>query len=453
MRSLMILLSALALAGLCAVAATPAVASSLAWRECVKSEGGMYEEEHCSKGAAKGSYEWTEETKEMTTSGKVKLIDSKVEGETASSLECEEEGSGTIRGKGEGSETEVKYSKCEVVKGPCEKGTAKVVALSLPWSTQLEEGKETIRYGIKSPGYKVECDIAKSLKVEVECHGATSAVATNNEAGTVTVEFETESKKQECKPGNAESGEIKGALTIKGKGGVVSVGGPEPEWSITGVAAPFLGKETISIKSVTNTSELFVNSQLEVECKSNAFTGIGRLFGGSRGILLEEMKFENCTVPRPVRAGMEKCRVTSGKFTTTDQLGGPFWSAPTGEASNLGFFPLFGPTTPWAEIAVTNEPGLTCGVSGTYKVLGEYQGEIINSTTAAATKVYQMKCPTPISNFWVARGTSRREYMLPEPLKIGLTSATLEAGKFCNEYQFSLAGVHAGSTFSVRAGR
>lgn len=454
MRSLIILLSALALAVLCAVAATPAVASSLAWRECVKSEGGMFEEEHCSKGAAKGSYEWTEETKEITTSGKVKLTDAKVEGETSSELGCEEEGSGTIRGKGEGSETEVKYSKCEVLKGPCEKATAKVSALSLPWSTQLEEGKEVIRYGIKSPGYKIECDVEKKLKVEVECHGVTSAVATNNEAGgTVAAEFETESKKQECKPGNAESGEIKGTVTIKGKGGAVGAGSSEPEWSITGVAAPFLSKETISIKSVANTAERFVNPQIEVECKTNAFTGVGRLFGGSRGILLEEMKFENCTVPVPVRAGIEKCRVTTGKFTTIDQLGGLYWTASTGTTANLGFFPWLGATTPWTEIVVTNEPGLVCGVSGTYKVLGEYQGEIINSAAAEVTKRYQMKCPTPISNYWVAGISTRRERMLTEPLKIGLTSTTLEAGKFCNEYEFTLAGVHAGSTFRVIGGR
>lgn len=452
MRSLIILLSALALAGLCAVAATPAVASSLAWRECIKSEGGMFEEEHCSKGSAKGSYEWTEETKEMTTSGKVQLTDAKVEGETSSELECDEEGSGTIRGKGEGSETEVKYSKCEVLKGPCEKATAKVSALSLPWSTQLEEGKEVIRYAIKSPGYKIECDVAKKLKVEVECHGITSAVAANDEVGgTVAAEFEAESKKQECKPGNAESGEIKGTVMIKGKGGAVGVGSSEPEWSITGVAAPFLSKETISIKSVTNTNERFVNSQLEVECKTNKST-LGQLFGGSRGMFLNEMKFENCTVPMPVRAGIEKCRVTTGKFTTTDQLAGLFWNASTGEVSNLGFFPLFGATTPWTEFAVTNEPGLVCGVSGTYKVLGEYQGEIINSTAAEVTKRFQTKCPTPISNFWLAGISTRRERMLPEPLKIGLSGA-LEAGKFCNEYEFSLAGVHTGSTFRVVGGR
>jgi hypothetical protein len=452
MRAIAKSLYMLVLACLCllAAAATPALATLRPeWQECAKGAVGMFEDEKCTKSSTEGTYEWGEETKsEVTSSGKVELVDLKAEGaEKPSELECEVSTTGTIGNDGEGSESEVKFTKCEVVKGPCEKGTAKVTAINLPWATQLEEEEEkekeetvkirdNILAGSKAPGFKVECDVAKVLKVDDECVGATSTSTTNNEsAGTVKKEFDSISKKGECKLGGANSGEIKGSLTTKGKMAIQDTM-PTPRWMIAGTR--FDGEETISLRPVTGTNEKFINARIEVECKTTT-TGIGSIFAG-RAMELRSVKFANCTVPSP--AG---CSVTGGTITPSRQLAQLRWSAATGEAASISFFNPAAPT-PIAEFVVA---GGGCTVAGTYKLVGEYVGELIISTTEESTKQFQMKCPTPIGSYWF--GAQRRDQIeLREPLKLGLAGA-LEAAKFCDEYEFSLAGTRAGSNFSARA--
>ena len=169
--------------------------------------------------------------------------------------------------------------------------------------------------------------------------------------------------------------------------------------------SPVRGRGTISLIPVTGTSEKFVNAQLEVECKTTT-TAVGSIFGGS-GMELRTVKFANCTVPSP--AG---CSVTGGTITPRRQLAILRWSADTGEAASLSFIRPDAPT-PIVELAVG---GGGCTVAGTYKMVGEYVGEIIISATEQSTKQFLMKCPTPIGSYWF--GAQRRTQIeLREPLK------------------------------------
>lgn len=203
--------SALALAFVILVAAVFAAANAHAY------EGPMW---------ALGEEDVAESTNVKSPSSVNTFEDSKTSG-GAAKVECHVTTEGKVNTSGKGEVTAFTASECLSVK-VCA-GTITVLAVHLPWHTQLEEVEEKVRAIISSsgegqPGYLLTCTISELL-VEDECTGETTAAAENTSTDTKVV-FDSKSAHLKCSVGGVEAGVITGTESMEAAGAVLNVGGP-----------------------------------------------------------------------------------------------------------------------------------------------------------------------------------------------------------------------------------
>jgi hypothetical protein len=226
MRYLKIALGLALVAGLMAVVASPAMAAQPKWVYCNPVSSGKWTNSTCTvSGSGKFETASLTETVETTSSGTLKLEDSKATG-GATEITCAGTNLGTAGANGTDSITAITATECNFVSGKngsCE-ATAKrtAVARNLPWATKLEEGKEKeVRDAVtslvsgKSPGWAVECTVGGVLKVTDVCEGNNTTSATANRAeGTVETAFDkiSEEAPATCTVGGAGSGFVRGTV-------------------------------------------------------------------------------------------------------------------------------------------------------------------------------------------------------------------------------------------------
>jgi hypothetical protein len=224
-------------AGLMAVAASPAMATAR-WVTCVKGSG-PFSTNQCT---TTGSGGW--ETKELagtstvTSSGELELEDAKATG-GATGIICKGSGTGWVAnlstGNGEDGVTKITATSCKFLSGKvgaCEESkgvTAK--ARNLPWGTKLvENGKKEVRDEIVSgakkeegegePGWSVECTVGGILKITDTCEHSGNTVSThaNRSTGELEESFDEITKAEtmaKCSVGGAEAGLVRGTLANK----------------------------------------------------------------------------------------------------------------------------------------------------------------------------------------------------------------------------------------------
>jgi hypothetical protein len=228
---------------LMAVLATPALAGQAVWTACQEyPEQGQWENNLCSKGSEGGNWETEEvaETEENTSSASaLELTDTKATGGSAT-IKCAGTDVGWID-ENFGGISQINTTKCTRISGECEaEKEVKATPIDLPWYTELREEtggevRDRFQAGGKGPGYKIECEVGKILKIADECFGTFTTKMQNNRAsGAVETEFDSKSGKTECTLGGKEAGEIKGVDTIKRRppGGLMV--GPRPPVDRTG---------------------------------------------------------------------------------------------------------------------------------------------------------------------------------------------------------------------------
>lgn len=238
MKYLRINVCLVAVAGLMAFTAAPAMGAHAGWVSCQENpEVGQWENGLCSKVKANGNWETQAvvETKEVTSSAQgLELTDTKATG-GASTIKCSETDVGWIGIAGADGVSTVTTTKCERVSGACEAGkpvTAK--AIDLPWDTELKEEsggelRDVFQAGGKGPGYTVECTVGGIFKLNDECSGKMSTKMANNQTnGAVEAIFDAKTEKDECSVGGAGAGEITGTDIIKQRGGNALRAAPLP---------------------------------------------------------------------------------------------------------------------------------------------------------------------------------------------------------------------------------
>jgi hypothetical protein len=217
-----------------AVAATPALATAPVWQGCMSLEGGHFENEGCTKEKAGSKFEWLEITKAANglLNGSLELEDSKTSF-GAVRLSCSVKANGVVGPYSEGKIEKAALEECKVVKGTC--GSPKVVAIHLPWNTELkEETGGEIRDGIKNsgmglPGYAMTCVVI--IKITDTCEGETTTKIENILTESLAeAKFEGKSEKAKCTQSGAVTGTVEGNLKIKpneaGTGGLRAAKGP-----------------------------------------------------------------------------------------------------------------------------------------------------------------------------------------------------------------------------------
>jgi hypothetical protein len=112
-------------------------------------------------------------------------------------VECEDSGEGSVDPGVGDEETKWTTSKCAPVSGgKCEAGRAEVIAMDLPWHSELVFSEGTSRDvmtsgGKGTPGYTIKCIIGGIFKVASECTG-TIETAMTNVTGGVDATFDGE---------------------------------------------------------------------------------------------------------------------------------------------------------------------------------------------------------------------------------------------------------------------
>jgi hypothetical protein len=191
-------------AGLMAVAASPALAvKPPRWVTCLQVTGGHWKDANCeSPGVGNWDTREITETQEITTSGRLELTDSAAPG-GKTVVVCEGTDQGTVGAEGQGSTTRVTVtiSSCKFVNkahGGCEesKPIVEVKAVNLPWSTHLEERENTETKKIelrsllrslsgKPPGWAVTCETFLG-PVTDECTGGSSTAVESARSNLLT---------------------------------------------------------------------------------------------------------------------------------------------------------------------------------------------------------------------------------------------------------------------------
>ncbi len=234
MKHLKISVGLVAVCGLIAVVAPPALASQPKWAGCEESSSGKWTNGLCTT-AGSGKWETREitETLETTASGHLELEDSKATG-GATAVKCAGSSLGTIGSGGSGGIAKITLTSCNFAEGKhgvCEESKSVTVrAINLPWGTKLEEveNKTTKENEIRSqitslvsgkePGWTAECTVSGVMKITDTCEGVDSMrVRANRAEGTLEGEAEEVSaeKPATCSIGGAKSGFIRGGQTEK----------------------------------------------------------------------------------------------------------------------------------------------------------------------------------------------------------------------------------------------
>jgi hypothetical protein len=454
---LMLVILGLVVATCFGAAATSALASP-EWVNCVKLEGGGFENSSCLKEKSKGGWEWQEvtSTEKIKFKGTLGLKDTKTLAGTAEVI-CSTEGIGAAGPEKFGRITEVKTSaaQCSAIK-ICENVEA-AEARNLPWQTELYETEEAIPQklmgtGSGEPGWKITCKTPIG-KITDECTLEPEKAESLEDINTESVVLAKlqHSRKSKCTEGGAESGELNGKMRLEGSNGGIAVQTVYPTWfvNVGGQLGRLVGSETTLVRSVLGKKLQIKSNAIEVECEKTT-TGSGSITFKNQ-IEVANMTLEKCTVPFPEQAGFEKCKVEGEKIPLNRQSGHAAWKEATGEGAVLYFSHnsgVMGGVT--AEFKVEKEGALECSVSGTYKMTGEFIAELKNSTTEETHKKYLLPCPTPITNEWLGAAPNRSRYTFLFPLKLDKGAAT-EAAKFCGENEFTLNGPLNGNAFRTMA--
>ncbi len=192
----------------------------------------------CAFAAAKAhAYEgplWTlgeSDVSEITTAKSASSVNTFEDSKTlggAAKVECKVTTEDKANTSGKGEITAFTASECLSVK-VCT-GTVTVLAVHLPWHTQLEEVEGKIRALVSSggsgqPGVLVECTVL-GLTIKDECTGETTAAAENTSGGTNLV-FDAKSAHLNCSVGGAGTGVVTGTESEEVAGGLkLNVGIP-----------------------------------------------------------------------------------------------------------------------------------------------------------------------------------------------------------------------------------
>ena len=151
-------------------------------------------------------------------------------------VECSDKVEGTVGTGGAGEVTKVTTSGCTgIVEGEKCSNVGElaltIVALNLPWRTELVSSGGALHYvlvsgGKGTPGLEVHCKVA-GIKTVDTCTGNLGATTSNGESGVTTALITTE--KLSCSQAKkAETGSASGSGSIVAKGGTLSVANEEP---------------------------------------------------------------------------------------------------------------------------------------------------------------------------------------------------------------------------------
>jgi hypothetical protein len=218
-------------AGLMAVAASPALALGPRWVTCLRVTVGHWKDANCeSPGVGNWDTREITETQETTSSGTLELEDTKATG-GAVAVSCEGTNQGTVGAEGQDSITRITTTKCSFVKakaGACnENKPVRAEAVNLPWSTHLEERKNTSTGTIelrdlirslttKPPGWKVTCTNILGGETTDECTGGTSTAvesARHNLLTNFIFDKISEQEPANCGLGGTGTGRVTGTVS------------------------------------------------------------------------------------------------------------------------------------------------------------------------------------------------------------------------------------------------
>ena len=294
MKYLKITLGLALVAGLMAMAASPATAAAK-WVHCVKVEAGkgQWNNSNCSEADKSNEYETKAitETSEVTSSGELELEDTAA----GVALKCAGSNRGWVANLttgGEGGVIEISATSCKTEKGTCENPLAE--ARNLPWGSKLVESGAEVRDELVSgpktqegkgePGWAVRCTVGGIIKVTDRCEksGTTQNVKNNRATGATEFTFDKKTGSVICSVDGGATGRVEGTVTGKlraltalwvpykeeeGTRGpkwvhcVKKAGGPWQD-SNCSVAGPPDEYET---KAITETSEVTSSGELELE--------------------------------------------------------------------------------------------------------------------------------------------------------------------------------------------
>jgi hypothetical protein len=250
MKHLKMAFGLVVLAGLMAIAASPAMALSPRWVTCVKKASSGFKNSLCTEaGAGEWATQEISETVEVTSSSPtgLELEDSKATG-GATVIKCVGSGIGTVGKEGQDSVRKIEATNCEFVKaGSCETSVKPIAhAVNLPWSTRLEERVNTensvteVRDLVRSlttkpPGWDVECEVAGIFKISDTWEGGTSTSAESNRSTGATIgKFDKVSAQESatCSVGGANAGFVRGTVESKLR---TSSGELRPLWVLASI--------------------------------------------------------------------------------------------------------------------------------------------------------------------------------------------------------------------------
>jgi hypothetical protein len=218
---------------------------------------------------ALGEEDVSESTNVKSKSSVNTFEDSKTSG-GAAKVECKVTTEGKVNTSGKGEITAFTASECLSVK-VCT-GTITVLAVHLPWHTQLTEVEEKIRAVVSSggsgqPGFLMECTILES-SVKDECTGETTAAAENTSTDTNVV-FDSKSAHLSCSVGGAGAGVIAGTETVEVTGSTLNVGGAVVILAGTtrvssGSTVLITGNVTITFENMAPAQQIWLNGIQDV---------------------------------------------------------------------------------------------------------------------------------------------------------------------------------------------
>jgi hypothetical protein len=230
MKHFKIALGLVGVAGLLAVATSPALAVGPRWVTCSKvaENTGKWSNSLCTM---TGSGNWeTQEIKgtiEVTSSNELEMEDPEASGGPVA-IKCGGTNRETIGPEGLDIITRMTLSKCVFVKtGQCEAGQGLTVeSLNLPWMARIEERENMLSNKLElrellrtlasaPPGWKATCRVGGVLEITDECTGNTNAAVRSNRA-TGATEFVFDSVTEQ-EPPSCTQGRGSGRLSKQQK--------------------------------------------------------------------------------------------------------------------------------------------------------------------------------------------------------------------------------------------
>jgi hypothetical protein len=160
-----------------------------------------------------------------TGSGTLELTDTKGFLGSTVTVKCSGTTTGTAGPGAADTTSTVTVSSCSTVAGTC--GEPSASAVNLPWKTELFASGGLVRDSIKSdgkgaPGYKVECTVPLLGRVSDTCTSETGQPLVDTGVSPVPVTFDEASGTANCSLGGANSGHVRGTVTVKSSAGTLT---------------------------------------------------------------------------------------------------------------------------------------------------------------------------------------------------------------------------------------